>query len=210
MSLEPSDLGRSEHRPTPAAPPQRTKVTRTGPSAIRTALDALRSVVPIVQGVARTITVFALVTLVAAAAIWLTIYQRGATGPGRPATLLVWALVLAFPGAMLLTVAIALRLLARLPDRLAEVPERTRQHASSLSRLASEAREVRRRGWVRSGWSVVRLWRAAAASKDVIQIAAPVAFLFTPMTLLLVIVAAAAGVGEILFGAIALLVLLLT
>ncbi|MGH2555291.1 MAG: hypothetical protein ACRDHO_06200 [Actinomycetota bacterium] len=149
--------------------------------------------VPIVEGIARTITVFALATLAAAAAIWWLIHDRGATGPGMSATLLVWAIVLAFPGAMLLTVAIALRLLAGLPDRLAEVPERAREHASSLGHLASEARRVRRRGWVRSGWSVVRLWRAAAASKDVIGIAAPVAFLFTPMTLLLGIIATAAG-----------------
>ena len=43
-----------------------------------------------------------------------------------------------------------------------------------------------------------------------IAIAAPVAFLFTPLTLLLAIVATVAGVGEILIGAIALLVVLLT
>jgi hypothetical protein len=210
MSLEPSDPGLSEPGPVPAAPQPRTEVKRPGPSAIRTALDALRAMVPIVEGVARAITVYALVTLAAAVAIWWLIYERGATSPGRSATLLVWAIVLALPGAMLLTVAIALRLLAGLPDRLAQVPERAREHASSLGHLASEARQVRRRGWARSGWSVVRLWRAAAASKDVIGIAAPVAFLFTPMTLLLAIVAMAAGGGEILFGAIALLVLLLT
>jgi len=76
--------------------------------------------------------------------------------------------------------------------------------------LAREARQIRGRGWLRSGWSVIRLWRAAAASRDLIEIAAPVAFLFSPMTLLLAILAAVAGSVEILVGGIALLLLLVT
>ncbi len=76
--------------------------------------------------------------------------------------------------------------------------------------MAREARQIRGRGWLRSGWSVIRLWRAAAASRDLIEIAAPVAFLFSPMTLLLAILAAVAGSVEILVGGIALLLLLVT
>jgi len=158
-----------------------------------------------VEGMARAITGYALVTLAAGAAIWLAILDRGATGAGRPAALLVWAIVLAFPPATLLTVAGALRLLARLPDRLAELPDRTSEHMSSLGRLAGEARQVRGRGWLRSGWSVIRLWRTAAASRDVIEIAAPVAFLFSPTTLFVAFIAAAAGMVEILGGAIAII-----
>jgi len=57
---------------------------------------------------------------------------------------------------------------------------------------------------------VIRLWRAAAASRDLIEIAAPVAFLFFPVTLLLALLAAVAGSVEILVGGIALLLLLVT
>jgi hypothetical protein len=173
-------------------------------------LDALRRTVPVVEGVARSITVYALVVLAAGAALWLAIFDRGASGAGRPATLVVWAIVLAFPPAVLLTVVLALRLLTRLPDRLAAFPGRAREHASSLGRLASEAGQVRSRGWLRSGWSVIRLWRTAAASKDLIEIAAPVAFLFSPLTLLLAILAALLGIVEILVGGIALLWMVLT
>jgi hypothetical protein len=119
-------------------------------------------------------------------------------------------LVLAFPPAVLLTVALPLRLLAGLPDRLAEVPDRARQHASSLGQLASEARQVRGRGWMRAGWSVIRLWRTAAASRDLIEIAAPVAFLFSPLTLLLAILAGVLAMVEILAGGVALLWLVLS
>lgn len=211
MTIEPTDPDRNLEPGRPSAESQpRGEVVRTGPSTIRTAVVALRTVVPIVQGVARTITVYALITLAAGAVIWWAIFQRGAHGSGRPATLAVWAIVLAFPPAVLLTVALALRLLAKLPDRLAELPERAREHASSLGRLADEARQVRRRGWTRSGWAVVRLWQTAAASKDLIEIAAPVAFLFSPMTLLLAVIAAAVGLAEILFGLVALLISLVT
>lgn len=185
-------------------------MVRTSPSAIRSALDALRRVVPIVEGVARSIAVYALGTLAGGAAIWWAIFDRGATGPGRAGTLILWAIVLALAPAMLFTVAIALRLLARLPDRLAALPERAREHVSSLGRLASEARQVRGRGWLRSGWSVIRLWRTAAASRDLIEIAAPVGFLFSPMTLVLATLAAVVGLVEILFGGLTFLWLVLT
>jgi hypothetical protein len=210
VAQEPTDADRDiQPIPPHAGAGQRAEVVRTGPSAVRTAIDTLRRAVPIVEGMARAIMVYAFVTLGAGAAIWLAILDGGATGPGRPATLLVWAIVLAFPPAMLLTVALALRLLARLPDRLAELPVRTREHMSSLGRLAGEARQVRGRGWLRSGWSVIRLWRTAAASRDLIEIAAPVAFLFSPMTLFLALIAAVAGMVEILGGAIAIIWLLL-
>jgi hypothetical protein len=211
MAQQPTGPGHGiEPVPPPRGTPQAAEVVRTGPTAIRTALESLRRAVPVVEGVARSITVYALVVLAAGAALWLAIFDRGATGPGRPATLLVWGLVLAFPPVVLLTVGLALRLLAGLPDRLATVPDRARHHASSLGHLASEARHVRGRGWLRSGWSVIRLWRTAASSKDLIEIAAPVAFLFSPLTLLLAILAAVLGIVEILAGGIALLWLLLT
>jgi hypothetical protein len=219
VTQDPNDVGPNEQS-TPSAEiePSLTdgqhtmpvEVVRTGPSAIRTALDALRGIVPLVEGVARSIVVYALFVLAGAAAIWWAILERSATGPGRAATLTVWAIVLAFPPAMLLTVALALRLLAGLPDRLAALPERAREHASSLGRLANEARRVRARGWLRSGASVFRLWRTAAASRDLIEIAAPVAFVFSPLTLFLLFLSAVAGIVVILGGGIALLWLLLT
>jgi hypothetical protein len=211
MAQEPTEAdGDIQPIPSHAGTGQRAEVVRTGPSAVRTAIDTLRRAVPIIDGMARAIMMYAFVTLTAGAAIWLAILDGGTTGPGRPITLLVWAIVLAFPPATLVTVALALRLLARLPDRLVELPDRTREHMSSLGRLAGQARQVRGRGWLRSGWSVIRLWRTAAASRDLVEIAAPVAFLFSPMTLFVAFIAAVGGMVEILGGAIAIIWLLVS
>jgi hypothetical protein len=206
MAQESSSPGRSI-QPFPDPAGRKAEIVRTGPSAVRSGIEALRRVVPFVNGVARSVIVFGLVVLAGAAAIWLALLGRGATGPGRPVTLSAWGVILAIPPCTLLTIGLALRLLARLPDRLAEVPDRAREHAASLGRLAGEARRIRQRGWVRSGWSVIRLWRTAAASRDLIAVAAPVAFLFSPTTLFLLFIAAAAGVVEILGGIVSLILL---
>jgi hypothetical protein len=177
-------------------------------SAVRAAAEQLRRVVPFVERVVRRMRLLAVVTLAGGAAIWWWLADRGSREQTRTLNLAIWAVVLVAAPAILFVLSLALHQLTRLPDRLRELPDRAGAHGAELRRLAEETRRVRERGRARTTWSVIRLWRRAAASRELLDLAAPAAFLFSPMTLTAAIFALAAAVVEIVVGAVVLVLLL--
>lgn len=165
--------------------------------------------VPFLERLARRTFRWALLGLAGAALTWWLLADRVVTGGSRAAALAVWAVVLLAPPTMLAADGIALRALARLPDRLRTLPGEAAGRAGELRRLAEEVGRVRDRGRARSMLSLLRLWRRAAGSRDLLDVAAPVAFLFSPWTIVASLVAAAAAVIEVALGAAVLLWLLL-
>lgn len=165
------------------------------------AREAVRRLVPAVTRFARALRLLALAALVSGAAVWWGLQARVVAGTGREAALVLWALVLLAPPALLVVVSFAVLQILKIPARLASIPSQAGERADEVRRLASEARGVRRRGWLRSGISVLRLWRRAAASKEIVDIAGPVAFVFNLWTLALTVLAAVAAVVEIIVAA---------
>jgi hypothetical protein len=151
----------------------------------------------------------AAIALAAGAAIWLVLLDRVIEGEGRTVSLVVVALVLLASPAMLIVLHLALAHLARLPDRLRTLPARAREHAGDIQRLASEARSVRDRGRIRSGLAVIRLWRRASEARDLLGVAAPVAFLLSPATIAASILAVVVAAAQVALGGVACLVLVL-
>jgi hypothetical protein len=178
-------------------------------SAANAAADALQRIVPFFEWLARGARTVALLALAGGAAIWWALFTR-LDDPGRVSSLVIWAVVLVAPPSVLLAVHVAIRLLITLPERIRNLPDRARREAGELGRLASEARRVRQRSRLRGAVSVIRLWRRAAASRDLIDLAAPAAFLFAPWTLVAVVTATAAAAVEATAGALVLLWMLLT
>jgi hypothetical protein len=178
-------------------------------SASAGAVDALQRAVPFLERLARAARSLALLALAGGAVIWWAVFTH-VEGEGRAVSLVLWALALLAPPAVLLAVRFALRLLIGLPDRLRQLPERARDHATELGRLAGEARRVRERGRIRTAVSLVRLWRQASASRDLLDVIGPAAFLFAPWTLVSGIVATLAAGVEVAAGVVVLLWLVLS
>jgi hypothetical protein len=181
-----------------AEPSQPTWVDR---SFVRSVIDALRRVVPLVHVVSRWIGVMGAVGALGGGLLWWAIAART---DSRAAELAVLGVILAIPPAVLVVVAFALRQLAQIPEHLAALPQRARAHTNEMARMAEHARQARHRGWIASAVSVVRLWRSAVASRSLVEDVAPVAFLFSPLTLLVGFVAMAAVMLEALAGLIGL------
>jgi hypothetical protein len=184
------------------------ELARTGPPPVRRLGEAVRGAVPAVRRVARETTRLALLAAAGGAVVWELVASRLA-GPERLGRLVLAAALLAIPPGILLLVGFALRQLASIPYRLAALPDQARSHADEIGKLAQEARRVRQRGWLRSALSVLRLWRTTAESRELLQGAAPVAFLFSPWTWVAAPLSAAAAVLEIVAGAVALVWLVL-
>jgi hypothetical protein len=164
-------------------------------------------VVPLVRKAAGALWRLAVAAAVGGALVWWLLADRVISADGRAAALVVWAVALLAAPAVLLVVGLALRALAGMPERLAALPAQAKERAGEIGRLAEEVRRERRRGWVRSGVAVFRLWRGAAGSRELLELAGPVAFLFNPGTWLAAVVATVAAVAEVLAGTIALLIL---
>jgi hypothetical protein len=189
--IEPTEPGRSST--TPDRSERRT--------AVRSLADALGRLVPFVEWLARVALRIAILALAGGAVIWWAIRDEVGSGEGRIVSLVLWAVVLAAPPAMLFLVHVGLRVLGRLPDRLRELPDRTRGQAAEVRRLAGEAGRIRQRGKIRSLISVLRLaWRVGEA-REMLDLAAPLAFLSAPWALAASFLALVAGLGEIVVGA---------
>ena len=171
---------------------------------------ALRAVVPFVRKLSGLAWRLAAAAAVGGALLWWALADRAVTGDGRTLGLVLWAAVLLAAPVVLFAVGAALKALAGLPEQVATLPARTAERATELRRLADEVREARRRGTVRSGLAVARLWRGAASARELLELAGPVAFLFNPGTLLAAVIATLVATAEVVAGVIALLVLLAT
>jgi hypothetical protein len=192
------------HPPEPSG-----ELARGGPSPARRLAESLRGAVPIVRRVAREAARLAVLAAAGGVVIWVLRASRLEAGPGRLGRLILAAILLAVPPAILLLVAFALRQLAAIPDRLAALPDQARWHVSEIGRLAQEAGKVRQRGWFGSAFAVLRLWRTTAETRGLVEGAVPVAFLFSPWTWVVAPLAAAAAMLEIVAGAVALFWLVL-
>ncbi|HEX2031078.1 MAG TPA: hypothetical protein VHL78_06735 [Actinomycetota bacterium] len=142
--------------------------------------------------------------LAAGAGAWWAL--RGAIGDGeaRGVVLAVVGVVLLAPPAVLAVFALALRALADLPRRLRGAPDEVRDRAAHIRRRAAELAEARGRGVLAGLRAVVRLWWAAASSRELLEVLSPAAVLLTPGLLALTAVAAVAAVLEIIVGLVAL------
>jgi hypothetical protein len=56
--------------------------------------------------------------------------------------------------------------------------------------------------------ATIRLWRTAARSRELLDVAGPAAFLFSPATWLAAVLAMVVAAAEVVAGAVALLILL--
>jgi hypothetical protein len=173
---------------------------QAGVAPVRRAAAAIRGIVPAVARFSRGLRRLALAALAGGAVVWWALAVRVITGTGRGIALVVWALVLLAPPAMLVVVSFALLQILKIPDRLTAIPAEAGQRVGEVRRLAGEARQTRQRGWLRSAVSVMRLWRRAASSREILDVAGPVAFVFNLWTLLLSLAAMAAALGEIVAG----------
>jgi hypothetical protein len=173
---------------------------QAGVAPVRRAAAAIRGIVPAVARFSRGLRRLALAALAGGAVVWWALAARVLTGTGRVIALAVWAVVLLAPPAMLVVVSSALLQILKIPDRLAAIPTEAGQRAGEVRRLAGEARQARQRGWVRSAVSVIRLWRRAAGSREILEVAGPVAFVFNLWTLFLSLVAMAGAFVEIVAG----------
>lgn len=173
--------------------------------------DGLGRAVPFIERVARGLRRLALLAGLAAVVLWLAIARSGiGEGDGRVLRLVLWAILLVAPAVVLFADHLALRSLAGLPDRVRALPCDARTHGEDLARLARETRRIRQRGWLRSGWSLFRFGRRAAASRELLQLAGPVAFLFFPGALAASALALAAAAVEVLLAVPVLVWLVLT
>jgi hypothetical protein len=157
--------------------------------------------------VARTLLRLALASAVGGAVLWWLLADRVLADEGGEAGLVVWAVVLLAAPAVLAAVGMALRAMADMPDRAAALPARAQERAAELARLAQQVRRERRRGWFRSGMTMVRLWRTAAGSRELLHLAGPAAFLFSPLTWLAAALGAVVAVAQVVAGLIAVFIL---
>ncbi len=168
---------------------------------------ALNALVPLVRRVAGALWRLALAAAGGGAVVWWVLADRVISADGRAVALIVWAVALLAAPAILVVVGLALRALAGMPERLRTLPSRAEERAGELARLAEEVRRERRRGWFRSSVAIFRLWRGAAGSRELLELAGPVALVFNPGTWVAAVVAIAVAVAEVLAGVIALLIL---
>jgi hypothetical protein len=176
------------------------------PAVKRPSVDRL---VRAVRRVSRLILWLAGSALAGGAAIWLAIWNRLGPSEHRTASLVVWALILLAPPAMLVVLHLALEQLIVLPAHLRALPARARRHAAQVGRLATEAGSLRDRGMIRTALAVIKLWRAAASARNLLQMAAPVTFLLSPAMIAASMLALAAAAAEIAVGTVACVVLVL-
>jgi hypothetical protein len=200
MERDPSEAPRPSHAPRPARP-----VSRPRPASSGSAL--LDRAVAVVTTIARAILRLGALALLAGIAIWWAVF-REAEDAGAIGLTLVAIIVLA-PPVILFLFATALRALAALPRRLRETPGAVGDRVAQVRSRVAEIGEARRRGFVASIRSLFRLGWSVASSREVLELS-PALVLLTPGMLMASLVAAGAALLEILAGAIAVLVLLLS
>jgi hypothetical protein len=122
-------------------------------------------------------------------------------GDGSTVPLIVAALLLALPPAVLGLLVGAIRALLALPDQLRRLPAEVGSRVGEVRRRAAEL------GQSRSAWSGARrsfgLLKAAAGAREVLEVLTPAAILLRPWLLVAAPLALAAAAVEILLGLVA-------
>lgn len=159
----------------------------------------------VIRGVARAAGRLAAAALASGAVLWWAVFRAVEdVGP-----VVVLAVVLIAPPAVLGLFVMGLRALVALPARLRDAPAAVRQRAGHIRVRAAEVSEARRRGVVRTLPALFRFWWSVATSREVLQVLSPALMLLTPWMLIAAVVAAGAAVAEVVAGAGALLWLLI-
>ena len=132
---------------------------------------------------------------------WFALRALLRDGDGSTVALIVAALLLALPPAVLGLLVGAIHALLALPDQLRRLPAEVGSRVGEVRRRATEV------GQSRSAWSGARrsfgLLRAAAGARDVLEVLTPAAVLLRPWLLIAAPLAVAAAAVEILLGLVA-------
>jgi hypothetical protein len=146
----------------------------------------------------------ALLAALGGLAVWLLVLREaGDEGAG---VLIVVALLLLGPPAILVMFVIGVRGLMALPGRLRDTPAAVGTRANEIRRRTTELGEARRRGLLPALSSLLRLSWAVTSSREVMQLAPAV--LLRPWLVIASVAAGLAALLEIVLGAVALIALL--
>jgi hypothetical protein len=148
--------------------------------------------------VARLAAGLAIAATVAGLIAWLALRELLRGDEGSTVALVLAALLLAAPPALLGLLVGAIRALLALPEQLRRLPAEVGSRVGEVRRRAAEV------GQARTGWSGVKrsfgLLLAAAGARDVLEFLTPAAFLLRPWLLVAAPLAMAAAAIEIVLG----------
>lgn len=170
--------------------------------AARRTEQAIDRVVPVLRWLSRAATRLALTALTAGAVVWWALRQGLDEGQGF---LVVTAVILLLPPALLGLFVVAVRTLISLPQRMREVPGAMRERAGDIRRRAGDVVEARRTGRGRTILAALRLVRSVASSRELLEILPAGAVLLTPGMLVATVVATVAALFEAALGVLALI-----
>jgi hypothetical protein len=145
----------------------------------------------------------ALLAALGGLALWLLVLRETEEGA---AVLVVVALVLLAPPAILVMFVIGVRGLMALPGRLRDTPAAVGSRANEIRRRTADLGASRRRGFLPTIGALFRLSWAVTSSREVMQLAPTV--LLRPWVVLASVAAGLGALLEIVAGAVALVVLL--
>ena len=158
------------------------------------------------RGLGRATIRFAIVAAIAGAVAWVALF-RALADDEATGVLVVTAILVVTPPAILLLFAFALRALRMIPQRLREAPGTLRERAGEIRRNAGEIGSARP-GMLAKLRPLARLWRTVSSSRELVDEIAPAALLLSPWMLAAAGTSAVAAVVEILVGVVALVLLL--
>ena len=174
----------------------------------RDAVGLLRRILPLAAAVGRGVRTLGLVGLGMAAVIALVVVVRWTPSDGEGwAGLVVLAVLLAVPSAVLIAFSFVLRDVVELPDKLRRYPGTTREHAEELRAIARDAQARERPAWRRLPGSTWRLARLVRPARDLLAPHAPllpllnVPFLIATMVSALLVPAVIVGALVVLLVA---------
>ena len=175
------------------------------PPMMREPSPAEERAVRFLRGLGRATIRLAAFAAIAGLVSWIALL-RALSGDEATGVLVVTAVLVLTPPAILLLFAFALRALRMIPQRLREAPGTLRDRAGEIRRAAGEIGS-RRRGFLARLRPVARLWRTVSSSRELVDEIAPAAMLLSPWMLGAAATSAVAAVVEILVGAVALVLL---
>jgi hypothetical protein len=182
------------------------KNLRIGDSSARELTAAgtvLGRALAILAALARLAGRLALLAALGGLALWLLVLRETEEGV---AVLVVVALALLVPPAILVMFVIGVRGLMALPGRLRDTPAAVGSRANEIRRRTADLSGSRRRGFLPTIGALFRLSWAVTSSREVMQLAPGV--LLRPWVVMASVAAGLGALLEIVAGAVALIVLL--